>query len=722
MKQGIVNKAFSTFISITLVAAFALPATALAAQPEVQVENHTTGMQTVSKLSIDGVEAPEAGKPLDDKATVSTTEGVTWDIPVLWISNNLQLATEAVEGNSYLPALAFFVPQDYAVEGDSFTILLSDSLSKLFNNENAVSIFDARTGITYILPLSLKDYFTPTANAINIGANAATSQEEPEIIEGLGDGDDCAALNLVEVFCAQTARDALTDEDLEYLINLIIHTLEPQAVNLLMDSFPSFKAAANQGQIGKEIGLYIYYKTGDKDGKSEHESTSDALAYVSGDTVDKNGTLKYCYLIGIDVDDLLIKTDDDPVRNVRTGKFTLDRAGEGSITFNNTIVHEMFHAFMDDYNRTGMLGSKNVADGYTPNGKFANKAQRELYDALHFPHWFIEGSASAVENVYQFRYDAFKMLRAAQDNSTIFENTYSKPTLLYNYVHAKSNNKDLYYELEYASYGNVDTSRSRYVSGYLAVLYLAQLAAQKSPSIGSAVNDQGVVSSEKLRLGFDSILNRLHSGETLDAVIKDISSINGAAALYADTNDFEKKFIKGGIVDTPEGQYYFGDNTSMDFTLAFLKYMLSLENTPGRNYKPNGSILFDFDQDFNIPLNEAKNDTSDFLSIAYTNEYVESTVPASVAFAGGGKSEPPSTPDLTNQSIAAKADAELPVAAKAASEPHSMGLAEDVPSPVDEPVAEPQNEPANEPATAPVNVPAETSDTATSLEPALQIG
>ncbi len=67
MKQGIVNKAFSTFISITLVATFALPTTAFAAQPEVQVENHTTGMQTVSKLSIDGVETLKQANPLTIK-------------------------------------------------------------------------------------------------------------------------------------------------------------------------------------------------------------------------------------------------------------------------------------------------------------------------------------------------------------------------------------------------------------------------------------------------------------------------------------------------------------------------------------------------------------------------------------------------------------------------------------------------------------------------------
>ena len=64
---------------------------------------------------------------------------------------------------------------------------------------------------------------------------------------------------LIEIYCANTARDVLTDEDLEYLIDLILHKLEPQAVELLLKSFPAFRAAADQGQIGTQIGLYIYY-------------------------------------------------------------------------------------------------------------------------------------------------------------------------------------------------------------------------------------------------------------------------------------------------------------------------------------------------------------------------------------------------------------------------------------------------------------------------------
>ena len=60
------KRVMSLVVSFALVAAFALPTTAFAAQSEVQVENHTASGQTVVHgISIDGVDAPVAGAQLD---------------------------------------------------------------------------------------------------------------------------------------------------------------------------------------------------------------------------------------------------------------------------------------------------------------------------------------------------------------------------------------------------------------------------------------------------------------------------------------------------------------------------------------------------------------------------------------------------------------------------------------------------------------------------------
>lgn len=79
-------------------------------------------------------------------------------------------------------------------------------------------------------------------------------------------------------------------------------------------------------------------------------------------------------------------------------------------TFENTMIHELFHAFMDDYNRTGMLGVTKIDDFvFDSNGELTSDAQR--YYKLHLPTWFVEGTASAVENVFQLRFECFDALR-----------------------------------------------------------------------------------------------------------------------------------------------------------------------------------------------------------------------------------------------------------------------------------------------------------------------
>ena len=65
---------------------------------------------------------------------------------------------------------------------------------------------------------------------------------------------------LVDIYCSQTAKDALGYEQLQTLVGLIVASIEPQAVNLLIERFPCFKEAAEKGELGQEIGLYIYFK------------------------------------------------------------------------------------------------------------------------------------------------------------------------------------------------------------------------------------------------------------------------------------------------------------------------------------------------------------------------------------------------------------------------------------------------------------------------------
>lgn len=646
MTHSLFSRVLSTVVAFVLVAAFAMPATALAVQTEVEVDNHALAgdQPTVSGLVIDDVAAPNPGDTLDNTAKVTSAEGVEWEIPVLWVADNLELATEAQEGRSYLPALVFYLPQGFAIDGSEFKVTLSDSLTELFGGSEVVSVYDAQTGITYILPASLRNFFVSAQQ--NTSENQSGNQSSSEASEA---PSGSYVRSLVDIYCSQTARDAFSDEDLEFILDLILNKLEPQAVELLLDSFPAFRAAADQGQIGREIGLYVYYKAGDKDGIAEHEAAPpDALAYVGYNTVIDGDNIKYCYMMAVDLSSLAqLDDDDNPVMNPATGKFVLVREGEAMTTLENTIVHELLHAIMDDYNRTGMLGATDIRNAVTDEeGDFPTKELEDLYNTIHYPRWFIEGTASSVENVYAFRYNMFKMLRAKEGSETTFNDVYDVDGLLYNYLNATSDKKDLYFDLEfsggYDENGNeVDSDQSRYVSGYLATLYLSELAAKKGGESAIKEDETTVaISSERLRAGLNSILERMHNGETLDQVVNDLSPVDvNGKKLYSDTNDFEAKFIKGVGSETATGTNYSGDEASLQFTTTFLNYLVALEKTMGQDEKPNGSILMDFATDLASPLDGTKDSYSDFLQIVESNEMVESTVPNEVALAGGGKSE-----------------------------------------------------------------------------------
>lgn len=671
------KRLLALLLTFVLVLQCAMPATTLAEQRAVDVDNHTFATDqtaTVSDIRIDDVDAPVANSALDDTAKVTTAQDVSWDIPVLWVRDDLQICkgTDAAEkDHTYLPALAFFVPQDYALDGSTFTVTLSDSLTQLFGTQDILSVHDASTGITYILPASIKDLFARTEHtaraeratradvisfvpestasvASDFAARPARDAKEEPL--GYGDAD-----SILDIFCAQTARDALTDEDLEWLLKLILDYLQPQAVELLLDSFPDFRKAADAGEIGQEIGLYVYYLRGDDDGLPEHRADPGALAYVSADAVRVDGELAYCYMLAVNIDSLLQKDEDNqPVRNEKTGKYLLVREGEDMDTLCNTVVHELFHALMHDYNRTGMAGGRDIAAVVTDsNGDFSSHEALELYHTYRYPKWFTEGSASAVENAYQFNYSLFQLLRKQQDEFGRFglgdpDPTFTPQGILSNYLKAWQSPDDFaYLNLGFAKGGTdadgdtIDTLPSRYVSGYLATLYLSELSARylyNGESSITTVDNVPTVDAYMLRGGLNALLRWMHEDSTLDDLINSLSPKDeDGNPIYADTAEFEEKFIKG---TKKADDTWTGDEDSLEFVNGFLNYMLRLDAGLPEGRHPNGSILFDFDQDYTSPLDTGKESSSEFLKIVNSNCYVKSTVKGDSIDIGAGKSDP----------------------------------------------------------------------------------
>ena len=636
-------KTLSAFLALALAGTVStVPVFAAGIPVRIETEDIREDSIPLHSLTISGITAPAPGMALDGTAGVTTLEGVSWDIPVLWLDSAGNLAKGTAGEGIYRPVLAFYLPRGYHIGDEACTVTLQESLLPLFWGQIPLSVYDSSIGLTLIfsgaadfssdpgeegkavqnpIPGLPEELMAPRdgtyRNPVYPG-NAAGDENSEEYRDRKAERDELLT-TLVKLHCSQTARDALSEKDLKTLTELIVLKIEPQAVNLLTESFPSFKEAAKKDELGRKISLYIYYEKGDDDGHEEHKGIPNALAYVSGAPfLYKDGSFTYEYLIGVDAASFSKKGED--------GKAVLDPSEKTLADLDNTVIHELFHAFMDDYNRVGMSGGTGADELFYDNGLSREEVDR-INRETRFPNWFIEGSASATENVYQYRYETFQLLRNDYETNNPAPR-YTPEILRRAYEATDYRGTAQYYDLEYSDEAmNGDNDPSKYVSGYLACLYLGELAAEKEGTTAFSRDAEGntAISSKTIRLGFDRILNRLHKGETLDGIIKDISS-----GSYKDTDDFTKTFIKGrddGHVDA-----------SALFCTDYLNYMLDLNDSGKNKNLPNGSILKDFDQDYTTPLDRTKDATSEFYIITGDNEYIPSTVPNETALTNGGKS------------------------------------------------------------------------------------
>ena len=319
-----------------------------------------------------GNQAAEDSMPVPgytEEAEVVTREGITWKIPLFWTDENNMPLQERLPGIDCSPVLAFFVPEEYAVQNDAengFMVTLDEELSRLYEAAGgAVCFYEMKTGITYIaagtdleflqgreekmpaapipgLPddlqkptdgtyrnpskhtgseLSEKDddkaeghsetggrpgdsapqdirgigkdpEETEPGNAADedgeqepagstddlrgrdspeIQGDSGTEDDSPQAdlpsrIDGLeepdeeeGQTDQKEPLTREELLehCADNTLKRYGEDEMVNLVELIINTIQPQAVEFIKNSFPAFAEAAKAGDLGKEIGLYI---------------------------------------------------------------------------------------------------------------------------------------------------------------------------------------------------------------------------------------------------------------------------------------------------------------------------------------------------------------------------------------------------------------------------------------------------------------------------------
>ena len=324
-------------------------------------------------------------------------------------------------------------------------------------------------------------------------------------LENIVNADD--PLYLVDIYCSQTAKDALGDEQLQNLIDLIVTSVEPQAVNLLIERFPCFQDAAENGELGSEIGLYIYYGTGDQDGIEEHENVAPgSYAYVLGGVNYEDDESIFEYMIGIDSESLC--TFDD------MNNALLDLDGQTRIQLDTTFCHELFHAFMDDYNRVGMSGYTDFESYlFSSEDELTTEEGDKLIEETMFPNWFQEGLAGCVGNIYPADLELFREYRFDLVTWQYLDAcTPDQLCRMYANMGYQADTGEGRFDLEASAENNDDghVNGATYVSGYMACLYLADLAYQKLVGDRAVTFDQDgnmvSISSEKLRTGISEIL------------------------------------------------------------------------------------------------------------------------------------------------------------------------------------------------------------------------
>lgn len=251
----------------------------------------------------------------------------------------------------------------------------------------------------------------------------------------------------------------------------IADTLEtsivPQVVSAIMDKYTAFQYLTGSS-IG--IGLRLY----SDNSSSTLASVSVKTSYIqSGGT---NSTDNLTYSLSVNV--------------AKVGDLTKPEARN---SLEQTIAHEMIHAFMDEATTVGMIG-------IAPSGSTTNK----------FPSWFVEGMAQTASGPGNWTRGLSMKLTESSTPSEI--------------TAALSGSNAL----------GTGSTASEYGTGYLACMYLGYLASGKTVDMN---DPQGAANA--ITQGLSKILSSLIEGDSLTTVISDTTG-----SKYTTISSFQDGFAK----------------------------------------------------------------------------------------------------------------------------------------------------------------------------------
>lgn len=619
----------------------------------------------VKGFKVTNLDRPVHGQILDTSATVTADSGMSWEVPVIWVDQNGNLLKVALEIEGVVkcyPLIAFYLPEGYAMaQGSnvSYDVWLPDFVTDLMAKTGVATLSNPSSGVTYITPLlpgknkveakptpqyyaydeEVEYEYKPSEEAgkpyvpeeqqaggnkggggKKKGANDYTSRpkisdkEKEELVTVHAKGD-------AETVFSGNEEAGIPDQsdELAWFIKFIKNVVEPEAVALLEQKFPAYKDAVKEGkQLGENLGLYVTFTKSGQSGTStdtesdtgtNEEQENGAIAKLEWEH-DGNGGIEYRLVVDASY---FYKLD----TNTGTYVFSTE-TGDGSDAYSlldNTMVHELMHAHMLDYTRTGMTGIKYDED---------TKAYKED-DSLKYPKWFTEGIATAVDNPYQYRNNDF-ISKYGYDAGS---DTYSVDSMVQSY----SSNSQM--QLANADGGN---EMAMYSSGYLATVYLSYLAAKayddKDAIKTNKKNDTYTIDSKVIVSGMNHILENLHDGYSLDKLIGEISQKITEKEkrdynYYSNTDDFMNKFL------TSKDQEDCDNGSSADFCAKLLNYFAANSDEKGT---VNGSILLDFTSTDEYQLNKSLKKGKQ-KAYVLEDEIEASTADVKTALESGGKSD-----------------------------------------------------------------------------------
>ena len=692
----------------------------------------------LTKLVLTDLDEPEAEKPYDKTATVTSHEKISWDVPVYWIDSNGKPADQPTAGQECLPLIVFYVPDGYVSDG---LLELTPYLSDVFRKAGGVlSVVDHALGVTYITAYvkdsddpepavsknrsagktdgrtgdraednEPKDSFGPDASETPENAPSADAPEqsghsgmaddpkgpendqpaddpkepkddppvdEPEEpdpyivfaekyredeyrnipwdeeLEAFGGMDRIDLVRLVKT-CGYIASSHFTSsisrtledwmkyrelnsaiksarqeaarqlydqadpyirahtsdvelvagsdqENLCQFIHMLIDCIIPQATQLLRDNFPAFSAADDEN-FSRELGVDIIFP---QDIGAAYQETS--FEYSDD------------YYIHFTVS---IEPYIDPSGPENEYTFVLTEDGNSIPFLKQTILHEMMHVFMSDYNRNSEMQFTKIRKTENGNlfipgiGEVDPSEELTLYNTIADPKWFAEGVASLCGTPFsEFDWYISSNLRENKEGpytaSGLYDFSQSRRITM------DSTDSKYYWDDLYNSY----------IFGPLAVMYMGELYNRKTTGNSTVLTDgDGSVSVDTIavRNGISAIMERMHNGETMDSVIADISD-----GKYSDTQDLCKKYFD---MDGP-------NMDSMGFAANVLNYVDALSKENGAPIP--ASILKPFNENILDLIDLTRPASTDIYVIQEGTGFVKSTVPNEIAFRTGTKSDP----------------------------------------------------------------------------------